>query len=138
MALEQRRHVRQALPSLWEAVYRGKALSGLLHAHHGGGETEPCNIVVPKKAFSKRLTEYHTLKTYNRVYKTIYTRMKRGSISVEEFNTWKTEARQLLEKTRSGEMKEEEFTDWLPRDIRAWSTMNRTDDSVEQHKRLGE
>ena len=102
------------------------------------GETEPCNIVGPKKAFSKKLDEDHTLKTYNRVYKTIYTRMKRGSISAEEFNAWKTEARHLLEKTRAGEMREEEFTDWLTRDIRAWGTMNKIDDSVEQHKKLGE
>ena len=103
------------------------------------GETEPCNVVGPKKAFSKRLEEDHTLKTYNRVYKTIYTRMKRGSISVEEFNTWKAEARQLLEKTRAGEMREEEFTDWLTRDIRAWGTMNKADESAEQQfKKLGE
>ncbi len=102
------------------------------------GETEPCNTVGPKKAFSKKLDEDHTLKTYNRVYKTIYTRMKRGSISAEEFNAWKTEARHLLEKTRAGEMREEEFTDWLTRDIRGWGTMNKADDSVEQHKRPGE
>ena len=102
------------------------------------GETEPCNIVGPKKAFSKRLEEDHTLKTYNRVYKTIYTRMKRGSISPEEFNTWKAEARLLLEKTRAGEMGEAVFISWLTQDIRAWGTMNKIDDSVEQHKKLGE
>jgi hypothetical protein len=53
--------------------------------------------------------------------------MKRGSISAEEFSAWKTEARQLLEKTRTGEMREEEFTDWLTRDIRAWGTMNKAE-----------
>ena len=96
------------------------------------GETEPCNVVGPKKAFSKRLDEDHTLKTYNRVYKTIYTRMKRGSISAEEFNAWKTEARQRLEKTRAGKMGEEEFIAWLTRDIRAWGTMNTAEGSGEK------
>lgn len=100
------------------------------------GEKEPCNIVGPKKAFSKKLDEDHTLKTYNRVYKTIYTRMKRGSISAEEFNAWKTEARQLLEKTRAGEMKEEEFIAWLTQDIRAWGAMNKADES--SSRKLGE
>ena len=103
------------------------------------GETEPCNVVGPKKAFSKRLDEDHTLKAYNRVYKTIYTRMKRGSISAEEFNAWKTEARRLLEKTRAGEMGEEEFIAWLTQDIRAWGTMNKADESAEQYiGKLGE
>ena len=103
------------------------------------GEAEPCNVVGPKKAFSKRLDEDHTLKAYNRVYKTIYTRMKRGSISAEEFNAWKTEARRLLEKTRAGEMGEEEFIAWLTQDIRAWGTMNKADESAEQYiGKLGE
>ena len=100
------------------------------------GETEPCNIVGPKKAFSRRLDEDHTLKTYNRVYKTIYTRMKRGSMSAEEFNAWKTEARRLLEKTRAGEMSEEEFIAWLTQGIRAWGTMNRSEES--EIRKLGE
>ena len=103
------------------------------------GETEPCNVVGPKKAFSKKLDEDHTLKTYNRVYKTIYTRMKRGSISAEAFNTWKLEARRLLEKTRAGEMGEEEFIAWLTQDIRAWGTMNTAEGAGEkQIKKLGE
>ncbi len=99
-------------------------------------ETEPCNVVGPKKAFSKRLDEDHTLKTYNRVYKTIYTRMKRGSISAEAFNAWKIEARQLLDKTRAGEMKEEEFIAWLTQNIRAWGAMNKADEP--SSRKLGE
>ena len=99
------------------------------------GETEPCNIVGPKKAFSKKLDEDHTLKTYNRVYKTIYTRMKRGTISVEEFNAWKTKARQRLEKTRAGEMAEDEFIAWLTQDIRAWGTMNKAEGHSESNTR---
>ena len=102
------------------------------------GETEPCIVVGPKKAFSKRLDEDHILKTYNRVYKTIYTRMKRGSISADEFNTWKTEARQRLEMTRKGELREAEFIEWLTRDIRAWGTMNKTEDTEYQAKKLGD
>ena len=65
--------------------------------------------------------------------------MKRGSISAEAFNAWKTEARQRLEKTRAGEMGEEEFIAWLTQDIRAWGAMNKSVNSAEQYiGKLGE
>ena len=84
------------------------------------GETEPCNIVGPKKAFSRRLDEDHVLKIYNRAYKTIYTRMKRGSMSADDFNRWKAEARYMLDQTRAGEVSEAAFEAWLTQDIRSW------------------
>ena len=102
------------------------------------GEKEPCDIVGPKKSFFKLMDEDHVLKTYNRVYKTIYARMKRGSISAEEFNRWKAEARTMLDKTRAGEMSEEQFEAWLTQDIRAWGTVGKTETETEQPLRLGE
>ena len=84
------------------------------------GETEPCAVIGPKKSFAKLMDEDHILKVYNRVYKTIYARMKRGNISAEEFNRWKAEARHMLDKTRAGEVKEDTFEAWLKQDIRAW------------------
>lgn len=92
------------------------------------GETEPCDIVGPKKSFARLMNEDHILKTYNRVYKTIYARKKRGSITDEEFNRWKTEARRLLDKTRAGGMGEEEFEAWLTRDIRSWGDSGRQEE----------
>ncbi len=83
-------------------------------------ESEPCDIVGPKKSFARLMDEDHILKTYNRVYKTIYARKKRGSITDDEFNRWKTEARNLLDKTREGGMSEADFEAWLTQDIRAW------------------
>ena len=102
------------------------------------GEKEPCDIVGPKKSFSKLMDEDHVLKTYNRVYKTIYARMKRCSITAEEFNRWKAEARSMLDKTRAGEMSEEQFEAWLTQDIRAWGTVGKTEEAAEQPLRLGE
>jgi len=86
------------------------------------GETEPCDIAGPKKAFARLMDEDHILKIYNRVYKTIYARKKRGSISDEAFCEWKTEARRMLDKTRAGGMTEEAFETWLTQDVRAWGT----------------
>ena len=76
----------------------------------------------------RNMNEDHILKTYNRVYKTIYARKKRGSITDEEFNRWKTEARRLLDKTRAGGMGEEEFEAWLTRDIRSWGDSGRQEE----------
>lgn len=99
------------------------------------GEKEPCDVVGPKKSFARLMDEDHILKTYNRVYKTIYARMKRGSITAEEFSRWKAEARYLLDQTRAGEMSEAKFGAWLTQDIRAWGTMGK---AAEQPPRLGE
>ena len=84
------------------------------------GDTEPCDIIGPKKAFSKLMDEDHILKAYNRTYKTIYARMKRGALTTDEFNRWKAEARHMLNQTRTGEVKESEFEAWLTQDIRSW------------------
>lgn len=83
-------------------------------------ETEPCDVIGPKKSFARLMDEDHILKIYNRVYKTIYARMKRGNISAEAFNRWKAEARHMLDKTRAGEVREDTFEAWLKQDIRAW------------------
>ena len=89
------------------------------------GETEPCDVVGPKKSFAQLMEEDHILKVYNRVYKTIYARKKRGRISDAEFIKWKTEARSLLDKNRAGEMKEEDFEEWLTQDVRAWGAFGK-------------
>ena len=89
------------------------------------GETEPCDVVGPKKSFARLMEEDHILKVYNRVYKTIYARKKRGSISDAEFIKWKTEARSLLDKTRAGDMSEEDFEAWLTQDVRAWGAFGK-------------
>ena len=75
---------------------------------------------------------------HNRVYKTIYARMKRGSITAEEFNRWKAEARYRLDQTRAGEMSEAQYEAWLTQDIRAWGTAGKEEAVPEQKPRLGE
>lgn len=100
------------------------------------GETEPCDVIGPKKAFSKLMDEDHILKVYNRVYKTIYARMKRGTLTADEFNRWKAEARHMLDKTRAGEVKEDVFEGWLKQDIRAWGIGRPA--AVQRTPKLGE
>lgn len=103
------------------------------------GETEPCDIAGPKKAYSKLMDEDPLLKTYNRVYKTVYARMKRGSISEEDYVAWKTEARSRLDKARAGEIPEDEFLFWLRKDIRSWGSADRVVTAdVKPEPRLGE
>ena len=82
------------------------------------------------------MDEDHILKVYNRVYKTIYARMKRGTLTADEFNRWKAEARHMLDKTRAGEVKEDVFEAWLRQDIRAWGIGRPT--AVQSAPKLGE
>lgn len=76
------------------------------------------------------------IKVYNRVYKTIYARMKRGTLTADEFNRWKAEARHMLDKTRAGEVNEDEFEAWLKQDIRAWGIGRPA--AVQRTPKLGE
>jgi hypothetical protein len=86
------------------------------------GETKPCIAVGPKNAYSKLLKEDAALKAYNRTYKTIYARLRRGSISESEFAAWRDEARRRLEDTRSGACSYDDYEVWLRQGIRKWST----------------
>jgi hypothetical protein len=86
------------------------------------GETKPCIAIGPKHTYLKLLKEDAALKAYNRTYKTIYARMRRGSISDADFAAWRDEARKRLEDTRSGTCSYEEYETWLRHGIRKWST----------------
>ena len=44
----------------------------------------------------------------------------------------------MLDKTRTGEMSEEQFEAWLTQDIRAWGTVGKAEDEATQPLRLGE
>lgn len=101
------------------------------------GETEPCDIVGPKKSFARLMDTDRILKSYNRIYKTKYARVKRGTMSEEEWAAWREEARTMLDRCRAGEVSEDDFETWLRADVRAWGTMNPAPEEPEQ-KKLGE
>lgn len=102
------------------------------------GETEVCDIVGPKKSFAKLMDEDHILKVYNRIYKTMYARMKRGNLTPDEFTSWKTEARHMLDRTRAGEIKEDVFESWLTQDIRSWGIGRPAVSAGQNSHKLGE
>ena len=101
------------------------------------GETEPCDIIGPRKSFARLMDADRVLKSYNRIYKTKYARVKRGSMSEEDWLIWKEEARTKLDRCRAGEVSEDEFETWLRADVRAWGTMNPEAKKTEPMK-LGE
>lgn len=101
------------------------------------GETEPCDIAGPKKSFTRLMDGDSALKSYNRVYKTKYARVKRGTMTEADFNEWKAEARRMLDQCRAGEISEDDYEAWLQSDIRAWGTMIPAKKKIEK-KKLGE
>ena len=101
------------------------------------GETEPCDVVGPKKSFARLMDTDRILKSYNRVYKTKYARVKRGTMSEEEWATWREEARAMLDRCRAGEVSEDDFETWLRADVRTWGSLNPTEEKAGP-KKLGE
>lgn len=101
------------------------------------GETEPCDVIGPKKAYAKLLDTDSVLKTYNRIYKTKYARVKRGTMSEEDFSKWKAEARYMLDRCRNGELSEADFNDWIRADVRVWGSATPAEEKPAP-KKLGE
>ena len=100
-------------------------------------ETEPCDVIGPKKAYAKLLDTDSVLKTYNRIYKTKYARVKRGTMSEEDFSKWKAEARYMLDRCRNGELSEADFNDWIRADVRVWGSATPAEEKPAP-KKLGE
>ncbi len=86
------------------------------------GEDSPCDVTGPKRSFSRLLEEDAALKAYNATYKTYYARQRRGTISEEEFASWRDEAKRKLQDAREGRISLETYTSWLKQDIRKWTT----------------
>lgn len=77
------------------------------------GETEPCNKVGPSRVYKANLEKDYPLKIYERAYGTKYAQYSRSSISMEEFDEWRIEAREKLDAVRAGTLDESTFAQWI-------------------------
>lgn len=72
-----------------------------------------CSAVGSKKTFQRKMENEEELKIYNRAYKTHYARRRNGKMNQREFEIWTHEAKEQLEKVRSGELDISTFREWL-------------------------
>lgn len=77
------------------------------------GETEPCNKIGPARVYKANLEKDYPLKIYERAYGTKYAQYSRSSISVNEFDAWRIEAREKLDAVRAGTLDESTFAQWI-------------------------
>ncbi len=74
---------------------------------------ESCSSIGPKRSFKKKMESEPALALYNCAYKTHHARVKNSKMSMDSFSSWSKEAKERLEKVRSGELDIDVFQKWL-------------------------
>lgn len=72
-----------------------------------------CSVVGPGESFQKKMEADEALQIYNRAYKTHHARVRKGTMSQENFDEWRKNAKIKLEQTRTGELDIASFQVWL-------------------------
>lgn len=72
-----------------------------------------CSAVGYHEAFQKKMEDDEPLQIYNRAYKTHHARVRKGTMSKENFQLWCIEAKERMERARAGELDIAQFQEWL-------------------------
>lgn len=72
-----------------------------------------CSAVGSQQSFQKKMESDEALLIYNRAYKTHYARVRKGTMSKEDFELWYSEAKERMERARAGELDIAQFQEWL-------------------------
>lgn len=72
-----------------------------------------CSVVGPGEFFQQKVENDEALKLYNRAYKTHFARMKKKTMSEDDFVKWRGEAKAKLQQVRSDELDIDSFQKWL-------------------------
>lgn len=77
------------------------------------GETQSCYEIGPKRVFNKLLAADLPRNLYSKAYKKYQARLRRKAITEDEFNAWRENAKEYLEKVQHGLISMEEYTEWM-------------------------
>lgn len=72
-----------------------------------------CSAVGYHEAFQKKMEDDEPLQIYNRAYKTHHARVRKGTMSKENFQLWCIEAKERMERARAGELDIAQFQKWV-------------------------
>ena len=72
-----------------------------------------CSAIGSQQSFQKKMASDEALLIYNRAYKTHHARVRKGTMSKEDFVRWYSEAKLRLDKARAGELDVAQFQEWL-------------------------
>lgn len=77
------------------------------------GETQSCYEIGPKRVFNKLLAADLPRNLYSKAYKKYQARLRRKVITEDEFNAWRENAKEYLEKVQHELISMEEYTEWM-------------------------
>ena len=77
------------------------------------GKGRVCKEVGAFVQWSQSKEDDEIFKVYRREYKKRFARMKAGTLPPEEFYAWSKRAREKKAACETGEISQEEFSDWL-------------------------
>ena len=77
------------------------------------GETQSCYEIGPKRVFNKLLAADLPRNLYSKAYKKYQARLRRKVITEDEFNAWRDNAKEYLEKVQHSLISMEEYTEWM-------------------------
>lgn len=72
-----------------------------------------CSAAGYQEAFKKKIETDEALQIYNRAYKTHYARLMKGKMTKQEFERWRSQAKEHLESVRKGNITMLYFREWL-------------------------
>ena len=77
------------------------------------GETQTCFVIGPRRVYNKTLSDDLPRNLYAKAYKRYQARLRRKSITDDEFEVWKAEAKRHLDDVQNGRISVEEYMGWM-------------------------
>ena len=77
------------------------------------GEIQTCYVIGPKRVFNKNLAADLPRGLYSKAYKKYQARLRRQGITEEEWESWKEQAKQMLDDVQNGRISIDAYTEWM-------------------------
>jgi len=77
------------------------------------GENLTCFEIGPKRVFNRLLAADQPRNLYSKSYKKYQARLRRKTITEDEFHTWREQAKEYLNKVQNGQISLEEYESWM-------------------------
>lgn len=77
------------------------------------GENLTCFEIGPKRVFNRLLAADQPRNLYSKAYKKYQARLRRKTITEDEFHTWREQAKEYLNKVQNDQISLEEYESWM-------------------------
>ena len=77
------------------------------------GETQTCYDIGPSRVFNRNLVSDIPRGLYSKAYKKYQNRLRRKTITAEEWDTWRNQAKKMLDDVQNDRISMEEYEKWM-------------------------